>query len=140
MKLVLFRDSFGPTFTLGTLSIDERHECYTVEDSDRRLEDGGTKVPGRTAIPRGTYRVQLTRSPKYGRVMPLIVGVPGFEGVRIHSGNTSEDTEGCIIVGDRSTGDMQAGRVSDSRITYRKLFEKLIAADQRNEEITIEVM
>lgn len=137
MKLRLFRDCFGPTFTLGTLAIDDKHECYTVEDFDRHLEEGGEKVYGRSAIPRGTYRVVITWSPKYRRRMPLLLDVPGFQGIRIHSGNTAEDSEGCIIVGDRGPDDMQAGRVRDSRVTYARLFEKL---DGAGEEITIEIM
>jgi hypothetical protein len=140
MKLVLFRDCFGPTFSLGTLSIDGVHECYTAEDADRRLEEGGAKIYGQTAIPRGTYDVQITWSPKYRRMMPLLVDVPGYQGIRIHSGNDADDTEGCILVGDRLNGDMQAGRVSNSRVTFAALFRKLSAAKSRGEKIIIEVM
>lgn len=80
---------FGPSF-LG----------YTCEDEDRHLEDHPeNKVYGRTAIPRGRYRLLLTYSNRFGKQLPLLVDVPGFQGVRIHGGNAPEDSLGCILVG-----------------------------------------
>ena len=77
------------------------------------------KVPGQTAIPAGRYSVCLTMSARFGRVLPLLVGVPGFSGIRIHTGNVIDDTEGCILVGRRRSG----VRIAESRMAFRKLME-----------------
>ena len=96
MELTLVRDVCGTDCTLGKLFVDGAFDCYTVEDVVR---PDGTKIPGKTAIPEGRYRVVVTRSPRFGRDLPLLEKVPNFEGVRIHPGNTAADTEGCIIPG-----------------------------------------
>lgn len=95
----------------------------------------GVKVRGKTAVPAGRYRVVLTESPRFKRILPLLVDVPNFEGVRIHPGNTAEDTEGCLLVGFNQV----KGKVVASRATFQKLFEKLWAADQAGEEIWTEI-
>lgn len=85
---------------LGRLYYRNQFAGYTGEDEDRQLETyPERKVYGRTAIPRGRYRLLLTYSPRFGRELPLLVDVPGYRGVRIHGGNTPEDSEGCILVG-----------------------------------------
>ena len=99
MEFVLYRDVFERDYTLGRMSVDGRPLGYTCEDTDRKLEEGGTKIPKRTAIPRGRYRIRLSMSGRFGRIMPEIVDVPGFSGIRIHGGNTHEDTEGCPLLG-----------------------------------------
>jgi hypothetical protein len=71
----------------------------TLEDKDRELEDGGTKIDGDTAIPCGTYGLRLSMSNRFKRVMPEVLKVPGFSGVRIHGGNTEHDTLGCPLLG-----------------------------------------
>lgn len=86
--------------TLGKLYLDNVFFCQTCEDEDRFLENGVTeKVDGKTAIPRGQYRVVTSFSNKFQRVLPEVLDVPGFEGIRIHGGNTAEDTHGCVLVG-----------------------------------------
>lgn len=135
MKLILTRDIFTPATTLGKLTLDGFNLCYTLEDTDRKLESGGIKVKGKTAIPRGTYKVVLTYSNRFKRILPLLLNVPQFEGIRIHTGNTSEDTEGCILVG-KSAG---VGLIRDSRVAFGMVYSILEKATENKEEIEIEI-
>lgn len=136
MKLSLVRDTDGKTCTLGKMFIDDDFECHSLEDVDRRLELGGEKIYGQTAIPRGTYRVIIDRSQRFKRDLPRLLSVPQFEGIRIHPGNTAADTHGCILVGRYRVGD---GSVSQSVLAFKTLFNKIQAAIARGEEVTIEV-
>jgi len=87
-------------YTLGTMYLDGVKFCETCEDEDRFLENGVTeKVNARTAIPRGRYRVLTSFSTRFNKVLPIVLDVPGFEGIRIHGGNNAADTHGCILVG-----------------------------------------
>jgi hypothetical protein len=138
MKLKLKRIAFKPTYTIGRLFVDGKYVCDTIEDRDRGLTDTMTleeimrlKKYGETAIPYGTYRVQITYSPKFKKMMPILIGVKGFEGVRIHSGNTAKDSLGCLLVG-RNT---KVGMVTKSRKTYNMLYD--LIKDQKN--IIIEI-
>lgn len=99
IEVVLQREVFSPKFTLGRLTVDGKHFAYTCEDCDRELEAGGVKIPKQTAIPRGYYRLTATFSQRFQKLMPLIVGVLQFEGIRIHGGITADDTEGCPLIG-----------------------------------------
>ena len=119
MELTLKRDILADGYTLGLLSVDGKNYCYTVEDMVRE----GVKIPGKTAIPYGRYKVIVNMSNRFKKLMPLLIDVPGFSGVRIHSGNTAEDTEGCIIVGKVRT---EKG-VRDSRDVAKQLTELLKA-------------
>lgn len=99
--------SLAAAATLGVASF-AGHQYYTVEDTVRVLKDCGKttcagKVPGATAIPAGTYEIRDTWSPHFGRMMLEVIDVPGFRGIRIHSGNTADDTEGCLIPGLKQT-------------------------------------
>ena len=106
MEFVLYRDIFEADYTLGRLSVDGRPLGYTCEDTDRKLEDGlDQKIKGRTAIPRGRYRIRLSMSNRFGRIMPEIMNVPGFTGIRVHGGNTHQDTEGCPLLGRARTAE-----------------------------------
>ena len=132
MKLTLTRIAKRADYTIGRLA-DEKGEkiCDTLEPTWRDYKGGEKKVKGRSAVPEGTYRVVVTRSPRFGRYLPLLVGVPGFEGVRIHSGNTSRDTEGCMLVGQNS----QAGKLLWSRLELEHLM-KLI---ENEKEISLTI-
>ena len=130
MKLKLIREKFTAEYTLGSLYIDDKFFCYTVEDCDR-LSKGETKIAAKTAIPKGIYKVVLTMSNRFKKVLPLLVNVPQFEGVRIHNGNTAADSEGCIIVGEVR---LENG-VGMSRVCMTKLMAKL--ENQTNIEIEI---
>ena len=133
MKLELERTKKTKDCTIGELCVDGRWECYTIEDVVR---DNGVKVYGQTAIPAGTYDVDITFSNRFQKPLPLLLNVPGFEGVRIHTGNTALDTEGCIIVG-RTVSSLTS--VGESKLAFEHLFPQLQAAKLRGEKITIVV-
>lgn len=136
MKMQIVRDSFSETTTLGRLFIDGKFECHTLEDKDRKLENGGDKVYGKTAIPRGVYKVVIDYSNRFKRRLPRLLNVQQFEGIRIHPGNTHVDTHGCPLVGRLR---INGNSVGYSRVAFDDLFKKLEAAQDRGEEITIEV-
>lgn len=102
MKLKIKRVSHLILTTIGELSIDGSPFCFTLEDAVRAP---GIKVPKYTAIEQGTYVIKNTFSERFQRSLPRIFCVPGFKGVRIHRGNSHEDTEGCVIVGYKRTTD-----------------------------------
>lgn len=95
MLVMVERRFRGQDYTIGRLYIDGAYFCDTLEDVVR----DGKKIKGKTAIPAGKYTVVKTMSPRFGKVLPEIKDVPGFSGVRIHSGNTADDTDGCILLG-----------------------------------------
>jgi hypothetical protein len=136
MKLKLIREPSSSTTTLGKLYLDGVFFCYTLEDVVRPDPNPDTpqneaKVWGNTAIPAGKYKVVITMSPRFKRRLPLLIGVPGFDGIRIHPGNTHRDTDGCILVGEQIVGES----ILQSRIAFNRLFE--ILDGQPN--ITIEI-
>lgn len=119
LNLEVVRFNFTPLSTIGKLYVNGVFECYTLEDCVR-----DKKIYGITAIPTGTYKVILNLSNRFKRVLPLLIDVPNFEGVRIHNGNYSTDTDGCILVGETISKDM----VGNSRSAMEKLMKKLVAA------------
>ena len=120
MELILTRIARKAEYTIGRLEDENGKKlCDTLEPIWRNYDGGELKIPKKSAIPEGTYRVVTTYSLRFRKYLPLLVGVPGFEGVRIHSGNTSRDTEGCILVGQN----LQVGKVLWSRITMEKLMK-----------------
>jgi hypothetical protein len=140
MRLTLKRIANRKDYCIGKLYINGKYFCDTLEDVDRGLDDSMTeddikqlKVKGQTAIPVGIYTVLLTYSPKYKKIMPLINNVKGYSGIRIHSGNSSKDTEGCLLVGKNTV----VGRLTDSRNTYNALFKRL--QQKGSNKITIEI-
>ena len=113
--------------TIGELTIDGKFECYTLEDKEREF----VKIKGETAIPKGTYKVIINQSNRFKRLLPLLIGVPNFEGVRIHAGNSNHDTEGCILVGQNRSVDY----ITKSRKAFDSLFKKM----QGVKDITITI-
>ena len=116
MKLKLQRIFKGNNYTIGSLFIDGEFFCNTLEDAVR-----DKKIKHETAIPAGTYEVKLTLSARFGKILPILLNVPNFEGIRIHAGNTISDTSGCILVGENKI----KGRVINSQLTMQKLMDKL---------------
>ena len=101
MECRLDRRWLAPLDTIGALRVDGRFECFTLEDAVRAP---CVKIAGETAIPAGRYQLVITPSARFKEDLPLLVDVPGFEGIRLHAGNTHDDTEGCLLVGQMLTG------------------------------------
>lgn len=136
MKLVLDRSNYADKSTTGDLYIDGVWEAATLEDA---IQPDDYKVPGETCIPDGTYDIKLTQSPKFGRKLPLLIHVPGFDGIRIHPGNSVGDTAGCLLVGENIVTAGGVPFLTHSKAAFDRLYEKLSAADERGESISIEV-
>ena len=126
MKLELKRTFFAETYTIGKLSIDGVLFCDTLEDKNRDLnkdgdlkDKGETKVFGQTAIPFGTYEIIMNESQRFKRKMPLLLNVPSFAGIRIHSGSKAEHSHGCILVGKNTI----KGGLTESKPFEIKLYE-----------------
>jgi hypothetical protein len=136
MEITVTRKIFTDICTIGDLEINGKFESFVLEDMDRKLEDGNEKIKGLTAIPRGLYKVVIDFSSRFKRPMPHILDVPGFEGIRIHCGNTAANTEGCLLLGRSIAG---ANVIGDSRDAYAAFFEKLKASIDAGEEVTLEV-
>lgn len=138
MEILVKRIAKKETYTIGKMYIDGKYFCDTLEDKDRGLSQSMTeeeirkrKVYGLTAIPTGEYKVIVNYSERFGKLMPLLLDVKGYAGVRIHSGNTPSDTLGCILVG-RNTA---KGMVTESRKTFLRLMETL----KRNNEVVLRI-
>lgn len=132
MELTLNRIFLGTVATIGELWVNDSHLCDTLED---RVRPEGEKVYGKTAIPEGTYEVKLTYSPRFKKILPEILNVPNFSGIRIHTGNSSKDTEGCILVG--TWDGKKEDWISDSRKAFDELMSLLQEATDKKEPITI---
>jgi len=128
MLIEVKRFEFKDTHTVGKLYINGSYECFTLEDAVRN----GTKVIGKTAIPIGTYKLIIDASTRFKQDMPHILDVPDFTGVRIHSGNTSADTDGCILLGSTWAG---KDFIGNSKIAYKKFFDKL----KQNKTVSITI-
>ena len=125
MNIKLIRQHFSDSCTIGTLKLDDFY-CYTLEDKDRHLSQTDSletirsiKVYGKTAIPYGTYELAVTFSNKFQKFMPLLLDVKGFDGIRIHTGNTEVDSLGCILVGQEK--DILNSVILKSRAAYAEL-------------------
>ena len=151
MELLLTRIAKRKTYTIGRLCIlekvideystgtAERYFCDTLEPTWRDYANGAYKVKGRSAIPEGRYAVVISYSPKFKAWLPILLGGPEFnrkwQGIRIHAGNCSEDTEGCILVGKNR----EVGKVLDSRIWLHRLKQKIVEAKDRGEAVWLTI-
>lgn len=144
MKIIVTREHFSDACTIGELTIEgDDFKCFTLEDKDRKItsEDNTErikeiKVFGKTAIPYGTYELAVTFSNRFKKFLPLLIGVKGFEGIRIHTGNVAEDTEGCILVGTQK--DVVNNRILNSRTAFAELM-LLINERIKTEKIFVEI-
>lgn len=135
MTIRVIREPSVDGATLSVWYVDGTFECFGCEDEIREVAGqpvDAWKVHGKTAIPAGKYHVVITPSQRFKRRLPLLLNVPGFTGIRIHPGNTIEDTEGCLLPGKLRA----AQRVGDSRAAFNALFAKIQAAIARGEAVT----
>lgn len=154
MKIRVDRKWKKATYTISRIYIDDVFFCNGLEDRDRGLKQTdhpdyirSRKVFAETAIPTGTYEVAMNvTSPKYAAVpwyyklcqgkMPRLRNVPGFEGILIHPGSTALDSAGCLLCGKNSI----VGKLTESKVTFEKLYKKMKAAYDKGEKITIEIV
>ena len=151
MELLLTRIAKKKAYTIGRLSIleqvmdeysagtAEKYFCDTLEPTWRDYANGAYKIKGKSAIPEGRYAVVISYSPKFKQWLPILLGGPEFnrkwQGIRIHAGNCSEDTEGCILVG----RNREVGKVLDSRIWLHRLKQKIVEAKDRGEPVWLTI-
>ena len=138
MTIYVTRDDCTPDRTLGTMRFGDGFVCHTLEDPMRE----GEKVYGDTAIPLGTYRVTITRSKRFNKMMPLLHNVPNFGGVRLHCGNNTDDTSGCILVGkDRNAdADSDGLQLLSSRDAMNEVQPRIASALARGEEVWLDIV
>ena len=130
----------GETFTQGVMYFNNVRLCVTCEDEDRRLETSledikARKVPGRTAIPRGKYKLITSFSNRFQKVLPEVLNVPGFTGIRIHGGNKAEDSQGCILVGKVRT----ASGIAQCADMVKRVIEEIDDAQELGIETWLEI-
>lgn len=133
MEITVRREQYRPGSTIGRLFIDGAFECYTLEDGIRT-----NKVYGETAIPPGSYPVEINYSPRFKQPLPLLRDVPNFEGIRIHAGNTPAHTLGCILVG--RSWQPGAETITASRLAFTPLMTKIADALKRGEKVILRVI
>jgi hypothetical protein len=142
MELLLERKYIKPEYCIGRLYINGEFFCNTLEDTIRDINKNGTfdcgefKISGHTAIPYGTYEIQVTYSPKFKRELPLLLDVPSFTGIRIHRGNTNKDSSGCILVGENT----KKGMVLNSTKYEEELTKLLKDTQNKKEKIIITII
>ena len=138
MRIYVNRFEHGPSYTIGKLTTDLDAEwCYTLEDKVREVIGkpvSSWKIPGETAIPMGEYKVVIDYSEHFKKDLPHILDVPGYEGVRIHPGNTSADTEGCLLVGEGWSG---TNMIYNSRKAFETLLPKIQSALASGETVSL---
>jgi hypothetical protein len=143
MELQLKREIFTDISTIGSLTIDGKFECYILEDKDRGINNTLTleqilrvKVYGKTAIPYGRYEIDWTMSARFKVMMPILLNVVGYSGIRIHKGNTEIDSLGCLLCGTRKKNNM----VTESTLATRNLYAKIESAKKQGQRIFITIV
>lgn len=143
MEIQVNRIARKEGYTIGRMSLYGEYFCDTLEDTDRGLNSSmqvdeilAKKVKAETAIPTGKYDVILTFSPRFKRLLPLLLNVPGYQYIRVHNGNRPYSTEGCLLVGENKA----KGQVLNSRATLEKLMSVLLECEKRKEKISITIV
>lgn len=147
MKLTQIRKFKGSEYTISDFYIDGSKICNILEDPVRVLVDknndgdfddvGEGKIYGKTSIPAGTYEVIITYSNRFKKYLPLLVDVPGYDGIRIHPGNKAVDTHGCLLPGINDS----KGVVSQSQKYFTLIFDKISnAINVKHEKVFIEII
>jgi len=144
MELLVKRYVFQPDSTISHFSVNDKPMCHILEDFDRGLKQtdsiehiNATKVYGHTCIPYGRYEVLMTFSQRFQQIMPLVSNVPGYEGIRMHIGNKSADTLGCLLLGDYD--EKAVNFISNSTGNWTELMDILFRAVDREEKIWITI-
>lgn len=130
MELLLKRRYKGPTYTVGSLYLNGKYFCDTIEDKVRDLTKE-PKVKHQTAIPEGTYKVIVNMSPKFKRELPRLLNVPHFEGILIHEGSSAQNSSGCVILGEN--------KIKGKVINSAKYVKELIALLKKESSNSIKI-
>lgn len=143
MELLLSRRYLSNEYTIGDFFINGEKLCETIEDKVRDVNQDGDlndpgekKVYGETAIPYGRYRVELTMSPKFQRLLPILIAVKHFTGIRIHRGNRAIDSHGCILPGENKKKGMVLNSTKYEMIIVDRIFKAMLSG----EEVWIDVV
>lgn len=142
LNISVKRRYLGDRYTIGSMFFDEEYLCDTIEDKVRDfnedgdlLDEGEEKVYGETAIPYGTYKIELSMSPKFKRYLPMILDVKHFTGIRIHRGNTAADSHGCILPGENKV----KGKVINSTKYELEIIKRIREATKAGKEVEITI-
>ena len=141
LSFILKRGALKNTYTISKLYANGVYLCDVLEDKVRdinkngKFDNGEVKVYGETAIPYGTYEITITYSNRFKRLLPLLLNVPDFDGIRMHPGNTAEDTHGCLLVGKNS----EIGKITESKKTFEMVFDLIQKAINRKDKVTITI-
>jgi hypothetical protein len=139
MYLTMFREPSQGGATLSKLFCGEQFLCDILEDEVREIEGqpvSDWKIKGATAIPHGVYEVTVENSQRFGVATLTVNDVPGFQYIRIHGGNTSADTEGCLLPGSRNS----AATVASSRAALSYIRSIILPALDKGERVQIEII
>lgn len=132
MHIRVVREPTKNDTTLGALFIDDHWQCHTLEDIIRPV---GEKIYGETAIPPGRYKLVLSMSNRFKRILPEVLAVPNFTGIRIHAGNTAKDTHGCLLLG--QTRNVEARSIGQSKLALDAFMTKITAVWDAKSELWI---
>ena len=142
MELKLERKYRSNNYCIDKLYINGKYFSDALEDPDRGLTDTMSleeikkiKIKDNTCIPYGTYNVTITYSPRFKRNLPLINNVKGFEGIRVHNGNTPQDSSGCVLLGFNKI----KGQVINSKDTVNKFIDIVQKVLNKGEKVTITI-
>lgn len=142
MEITLDRAWKKDGYTISRLFINGERICEALEDTDRGLKQSMSleeikklKIYGKTAIPSGRYKVVMSYSPKFKKVLPEVLDVKGYSGIRIHRGNTAKDTLGCVLPG----LNQRKGTVLYSTKWTNVIISEISSAIKRGEEVWLNI-